>query len=655
MASRPVGAVRLLSFHLRHHHSAGSRRVAAAWVGVRFRKVASRNPNTVLSLTMKPPPRKRTRTRRELPAVPENLGKSVCKWPVSEQRKLLTALTKLRPKDLSGEPLDLEQIEERLPSRTVEEINSVLDTLKEKVVSFAKTKHRAERREQRRSRRPLDFWIQEASALSRGGAEEALSQAFAQVLTVMSTEPSSLKGNTSHLHHGPATPLSKDKPPASNASPPPSQPSVSKSPCVQSPAVTEDVKKQQTAPAQSSTVPGAPLKQTVKSTPLPSSTEEVSFEKIYQYLSALHQPDLLRKLSPMESAVVLDLLMSLPEELLVLDCDPLIQHITQTYHNLSLDADKKVKQQKSSGVPQPTGPPEHQPPPTGPPNHQPQPTGPPNHQPPPTGPQSTNYHQPDPQTTNHNQLDPQTTNHNQPDPQSANHHQPDPKPTNHHRPDPQSAIHHQPDPQSSNHHQPDPQSHPPPTGPPERQPTPAGPPNHQTQPTGPPNHQPQQTGPPEHQPPPPGPPQCQPQPTEPPERQPQTIEPPERQPQPPGPPNQQPPPTGTPDHQPQPTGPPERQPQPPGPPNQQPPPTGTPDHQPQPTGPPEHQPQPTEPTNHLPHTAGTTIHHQAPTRPTETEGDRSRQSTTRLRQNAPLNPFLIPVSLMSRKAQTGHT
>ncbi|XP_061620633.1 snRNA-activating protein complex subunit 2 isoform X2 [Phyllopteryx taeniolatus] len=61
----------------------------------------------------------------------------------------------------------------------------------------------------------------------------------------------------------------------------------------------------------------------------------VDFERIYIYLSGIHKPEGKRELTAMESAVVLDLVMSLPEELGLLRCQSLCRHLIQGYQNLS--------------------------------------------------------------------------------------------------------------------------------------------------------------------------------------------------------------------------------------------------------------------------------------------------------------------------------
>ncbi|XP_056156561.1 uncharacterized protein snapc2 [Lampris incognitus] len=71
----------------------------------------------------------------------------------------------------------------------------------------------------------------------------------------------------------------------------------------------------------------------------------VDFEKIYRYLSTIEKDNKECILSPMESAVVLDMVMSLPEELLMLDCKTLQRHMIKMYTCLSAPADSKMSRE----------------------------------------------------------------------------------------------------------------------------------------------------------------------------------------------------------------------------------------------------------------------------------------------------------------------
>nr|XP_019955636.1 PREDICTED: snRNA-activating protein complex subunit 2 [Paralichthys olivaceus] len=60
-----------------------------------------------------------------------------------------------------------------------------------------------------------------------------------------------------------------------------------------------------------------------------SVNSSVDFERLYHYMSAMHESDDERPLTPMESAIMLNLLMSLPEELSLLHCTKLQKHLIQ--------------------------------------------------------------------------------------------------------------------------------------------------------------------------------------------------------------------------------------------------------------------------------------------------------------------------------------
>ncbi|EDL74993.1 small nuclear RNA activating complex, polypeptide 2, isoform CRA_a [Rattus norvegicus] len=95
-----------------------------------------------------------------------------------------------------------------------------------------------------------------------------------------------------------------------------------------------------------------------------SSTERdfaVDFEKIYKYLSSSSRGGHGPELSAVESAVVLNLLMSLAEELPHLPCTALVDHLTKTYAQLtapqaSLDREKRPRPGTEDGGTDSTGP-----------------------------------------------------------------------------------------------------------------------------------------------------------------------------------------------------------------------------------------------------------------------------------------------------------
>ncbi|XP_045146240.1 snRNA-activating protein complex subunit 2 [Echinops telfairi] len=156
---------------------------------------------------------------------------------------------------------------------------------------------------QRQPPAPIEVWTELAEKVT-GPLEDALTAAFSQVLTIAATEPLSL------LHSRPPKPTrargklllsTSDGLEASN----PEGPATSKAP-TESPAG-------------------------------PSSKEDfpVDFEKIYKYLASFSRSGPGPELSAAESAVVLDLLLSLPEELARLPCTALAEHMTEAYLRLT--------------------------------------------------------------------------------------------------------------------------------------------------------------------------------------------------------------------------------------------------------------------------------------------------------------------------------
>ncbi|XP_039997164.1 snRNA-activating protein complex subunit 2 isoform X2 [Xiphias gladius] len=135
---------------------------------------------------MKPPPRTRTKPDRNLKPdpVPQRLGKLACKWQRAEQRKLLNALKRFSR--TIGEHGDIDYTFLR------KQIHTVVESLKNKVISCASFKLKKRRWEDKKVRKPIEVWTQMASAVA-GNLEEPISSAFSQMLIVSSTEPRTLR------------------------------------------------------------------------------------------------------------------------------------------------------------------------------------------------------------------------------------------------------------------------------------------------------------------------------------------------------------------------------------------------------------------------------------------------------------------------------
>ncbi|KAM7377710.1 hypothetical protein PAMA_014154 [Pampus argenteus] len=450
---------------------------------------------------MKPPPRSRNKPERDLKAeqVPQCSGKLACKWQRAEQRRLLNALKTLSRDAGPLSDIDYALLRKSVPTRSITEIQSVVETLKNKVISRASFELKKKRWEEKKVKKPIELWTHMASSVA-GTLEEPISTAFSQMLIVSSTEPCTLRNcdppqvhrpptqedtpadrtvplrpmprlpskgecpanNTAHPHlilktpaptMGPARrliapsqvvrvtnnktpPLHQQHSATAGSSPAATSQSAAPS-CQRPPSPLTQLSSDQTAAAVtancsltavvksisddnsvgqtkqvisennsiiSPTSPHVPLSSLAPSTAPSSATSTtpatsnaspkpqlstpaaavharfgrtskyatedsprtfgvkcvVDFERIYHYLSVIHKPNNKCHLTPMESAIVLDLLMSLPEELPLLDCNKLHDHLIQVYQSLSAPANSstaremfKVLKTKRQGTDEP--------------------------------------------------------------------------------------------------------------------------------------------------------------------------------------------------------------------------------------------------------------------------------------------------------------
>ncbi|XP_036912499.1 snRNA-activating protein complex subunit 2 [Sturnira hondurensis] len=249
---------------------------------------------------MKPPQRRRVAPARYLGEV---AGTTV--WSAREKRQLLRLLQTRR-----GHPEpDAAELAGELPDRSEAEIRDFLKQLKGRVAREAIQRvhsggPKGQRRLETQIPAPIEVWTDLAEKIT-GPLEETLTVAFSQALTIAAVEPTSL------LQSKPSKPTQ-----ARGKLLPLNIPSGQKD--------------------QSTEAPG-PGPETPSEFLAGLSAEEdlvVDFEKIYKYLSAIshscHGPEL----SAAESAVVLDLLMALPEELPRLPCAALVEHMMDTYLRL---------------------------------------------------------------------------------------------------------------------------------------------------------------------------------------------------------------------------------------------------------------------------------------------------------------------------------
>ncbi|CAL8327560.1 unnamed protein product [Lota lota] len=267
---------------------------------------------------MKPPPRQRILPNRYEGGKHERKRRrqNVCTWSRVEQRGLLTALERLNRRRGRVE-IDYAELQKRLPKRSIPQLRSMVQELQARALS--KGAHQLLR--QRRAEvegaeeKPVQLWRDMASFVA-GDLEEPISTAFSQMLVVSSTEPRTLSNSA--------------------GAPPPSGPAQpTKTAAVTPGGHTKETNRTVFGPILASE------RQPVEGTRDAGHQEQMSkwsvdYQKIYLHLAHARKESC--SLSPMECAVVLDLLMALPEELPLLDCSKLRQHMIEAYASLSAPA-----------------------------------------------------------------------------------------------------------------------------------------------------------------------------------------------------------------------------------------------------------------------------------------------------------------------------
>uniref|UniRef100_UPI0037E76CF3 snRNA-activating protein complex subunit 2 n=1 Tax=Semicossyphus pulcher TaxID=241346 RepID=UPI0037E76CF3 len=384
---------------------------------------------------MKPPPRKRSNPRPK-----ESVLMRSGQWQRAELQKLLNGLKRLSRTAREHGDIDHAALRKHVPTRSVTEIQSVVNSLKDKVISCASFKLKKRRWEERKAIKPIEVWTHMASSVA-GNLEETINTAFAQMLVVSSTEPRTLRncdppqlprphtdqsrpagrtvpfrpmprstpGQGVRPGSSPAPPLLVLKTPAPTMGParrlqapsqvvrvpnsqvPPPQPAnkpgasaapscltaatAPPQPAPQTPVTpvagagtprsdSAAALKNTQKPSEQQPSPSAPSLTPLPTRPLPSPLSSppaalnarcgrssprvsgvkcvVDFERLYRYLSVILKPGEQCHLTPMEGAIMLDLLMSLPEELPQLDCNKLQEHLKQVYQSLSSPADSRT-------------------------------------------------------------------------------------------------------------------------------------------------------------------------------------------------------------------------------------------------------------------------------------------------------------------------
>ncbi|KAF3836697.1 hypothetical protein F7725_004160 [Dissostichus mawsoni] len=295
---------------------------------------------------MKPPPRKRNKRNPSPPPAPRKVSGL---WQRPEQKKLLKALEELGKTNNVNEDIDCEFLRKHVRTRSISEPGDLLCHLR--------TEEEDAGGEGQEAHRGVDTH----GSLVVEPEEETVSDAFSQMLTVCSTEPNTLRYSNHPQVYRP--PTEQDRPvgctvplrpvrrlpvkevqhqhsPSNHST---EESSSSHEPRTPSPAPSSGASSPSTPVRQFHAKFGRTSKFAPQHTPRVVGVQSlVDFERIYHYLSVINSPGESCTLTAMESAIVLDLLMSLPEELPLLDCSKLKKHLLQVYRFLSSTADSKM-------------------------------------------------------------------------------------------------------------------------------------------------------------------------------------------------------------------------------------------------------------------------------------------------------------------------
>ncbi|KAJ7332862.1 hypothetical protein JRQ81_015042 [Phrynocephalus forsythii] len=247
---------------------------------------------------MKPPSRKRSAPSRY------DLASKNDVWTEREKRRLLQGLN--AQARVPG-PLRPELLKKYLPGREEAEIVEFVNLLKERVAKEAvkaQCQYRQPKQKDAPLLAPIEVWTELAEKLT-GHLEDAVTAAFSQVLTIASAEPLS-------LHH--SLPPKSVKGKNSRCS----------SPTVQNKDGKSGEESQESQVSSNAEEPAS----------VENKEFHVDFEKIYKYLSTISRGFKAPELPPGESAVLLDLLLSLPEELNYLDFKKINSHMRKHYMEL---------------------------------------------------------------------------------------------------------------------------------------------------------------------------------------------------------------------------------------------------------------------------------------------------------------------------------
>ncbi|XP_060922164.1 snRNA-activating protein complex subunit 2 isoform X2 [Limanda limanda] len=284
---------------------------------------------------MKPPPRTRMKPGRiRTPdGSPLESGKVSQNWKRFERSNLLKALETLSKTTGGQGDIDYAALRKQVPTRSVAEIHAVVEGLKDKAICSASFYLK---NKDKMVRKPIEMWTHMALAVT-GTLNDPICSAFAQMLIVSSTEPRTLRNcdppqdirlsTAAGRRLGCSIPQrrmlrlsGKGKRDGTNTP----HPFV----VFKTPAPT--IGRARRLPLSSNVV-------RLPNNRIPPPQQQPSNPAGTRPADTCSSPTAVT-FHAAESAIVLDLLMSLPEELSLLPCTKLHKHLIQMYQRLSSPA-----------------------------------------------------------------------------------------------------------------------------------------------------------------------------------------------------------------------------------------------------------------------------------------------------------------------------
>ncbi|TRY58280.1 hypothetical protein DNTS_031048 [Danionella cerebrum] len=308
---------------------------------------------------MKPPFRQRTEPAR-LYITTKSQGETIRSLHRGWNRKdLLVVLQTIKQQQQNGSSeLELSEIRKKVPHHSPAEVERLINILKLRVLQKVNLQVQEQKKAEHKAKVPIEFWTELLQTVSRNHGR-TISSAFSRIFIVAATEPLGLLNSEPPHYISVSDAFSRKYAVQTRKAPTISMVPVGPKDKAKAKRIAPKSTSQE--PKVAETPADAPPQQPGSgATSSPASSNEnnpdsmdqhrpmmmkcvVNFGKIYQYLADMESKTCNAALSPMECAVLLEMLLCLPEEIPLLKCKELQHHLLQTYSKLSQPLGKTAK------------------------------------------------------------------------------------------------------------------------------------------------------------------------------------------------------------------------------------------------------------------------------------------------------------------------